>query len=126
LFQTCSPKINHSGKRKRRTMNPLIQLKKAAPVFLVAVVCFGFLPTMQAVTPAPDGFYPAANTAEGRDALLNLTSGSANTALGHNALLNNTTGSQNVGTGTGALFTNITGNSNTANGFQALYLNTAD
>src|SRR6266487_3189417 len=28
-----------------------IQLKKAAPVFLVALVCFGLLPTMQAVSP---------------------------------------------------------------------------
>ena len=34
-------------------MNPFFQLKKAAPVFLVAVVCFGFLPTMQAQTPTP-------------------------------------------------------------------------
>ena len=85
-------------------MNPLIQLKKAAPVFLVAVVCFGFLPKMQAVIPAPDGGYPNANTAEGKDALLNLTSGIGNTALGQKALVANTTGSRNVGTGTwGAL-----------------------
>ena len=47
-------------------MKPLIQLKKAAPVFLVALVCFGLLPTTQAVSPAPDGGYPGGNTAEGQ------------------------------------------------------------
>ena len=36
-------------------MNPLIQLKKAAPIFLVALVSFGLLPTTQAVSPAPHG-----------------------------------------------------------------------
>ena len=47
-------------------MNPLIQLKKATPLFVVALVCFGFLPTMQAVIPPPDGGYPGFNTAEGK------------------------------------------------------------
>ena len=104
-------------------MHPLIELKTATPLILLALVCFGLLPTMQAVTPAPDGFYPAANTAEGRDALLNLTSGIGNTALGHKALLNNTTGSGNVGTGHTTLLSNTMGNNNTANGFQALFSN---
>ena len=54
-------------------MKSLIQPKKAAPVFLVALVCFGLLPTTQAVSPAPDGGYPGGNTAEGQAALLSLT-----------------------------------------------------
>jgi hypothetical protein len=33
-----------SGEKKGRTMNPLIQLKKAIPVFLVALACFGLSP----------------------------------------------------------------------------------
>ena len=34
-------------------MNPLIQLKKAAPVFLVALIYLGLLPTMRAVSLVP-------------------------------------------------------------------------
>ena len=47
-------------------MNPLIQLRKATPVFLVALACFGLSPMAQALLPppAPDGGYPNANTAE--------------------------------------------------------------
>ena len=47
-------------------MNPLIQLKKANPLFLVAVACFGVLPMAQALLPPPppDGGYPNGNTAE--------------------------------------------------------------
>jgi hypothetical protein len=106
-------------------MKPLIQLKKStAPLLILLVLlCFGLLPRAQAVVPAPDGGYPNANTAEGKDALLNLTSGAGDTALGHKALVHNTTGSQNVGTGTGALFSNISGSRNTASGYQALYSN---
>jgi hypothetical protein len=38
-------------------MNPLIQLKKTAPVFFVALVSFGLLPTTQTVSPAPHGTF---------------------------------------------------------------------
>ena len=44
-------------------MNPSIQVKKAALVFVVTLVCFGLLPTTQAVIPPPDGGYPGGNTA---------------------------------------------------------------
>ena len=105
-------------------MNPLIQLKKAAPVFFVALVCFGFLSTMQAVSPTPDGGYPGANTAEGGSgALFSLTTGTNNTALGSSALFSLTTGSQNTAVGAQALKNN-TANDNTAEGFQALVNNT--
>src|SRR6266550_2600177 len=105
-------------------MNPLIQLKKAAPVFFVALVCFGFLPTMQAVTPTPDGVYPGGNTAEGGSgALFSLTTGTNNTAVGSSALFSLTTGIQNTAVGAQALKNN-TANDNTAEGFQTLVNNT--
>src|SRR5262249_58971938 len=59
---------------------------------LFALACFGLSPTVRAVSPPPDGGYSGANTAEGDNALLNLSSGIANTAVGFNALNANTTG----------------------------------
>jgi uncharacterized coiled-coil protein SlyX len=103
-------------------MNPLIQLKKATPVFFVALACFGFLPTMRAVTPAPDGGYPGRNTAEGQAALLSLTTGGLNTAVGFASLRSLTTGSFNTAIGAGALLAN-TANQNTATGAGALLSN---
>jgi hypothetical protein len=94
-------------------------------LFLVplAFICFGFLPTAQAVSPPPDGGYPGGNTAEGNNALLDLTSGVWNTALGDRALNHETTGGANTATGFQALFYNTTGSQNTAYGAQALYRN---
>jgi hypothetical protein len=124
-------------------VNPLIQLKRTTPAFLIAllIVCSGLSPKAQAVIPAPDGGYPGQNTAEGDNALLNLTSGidntaigfeallsnatsNANTATGAFALLSNTDGVGNTATGAGALQNNTTGGSNTAYGFAALMSNT--
>ena len=121
-------------------MNPLIQLKKAAPVFLIALVCFGLLPKAQAVVPPPDGGYPGFNTAEGQNALKNLTTGSGNTAVGWYSIFGATTASfntalgagtlalntaeQNTATGAGALLSNTTGENNTASGAFALFTNT--
>jgi uncharacterized coiled-coil protein SlyX len=117
---------------------------------LIGVVCIGLLPQMQAspqVVPAPDGCYPGFTTAEGCQALQNLTTGTgntgvgwrslfsvgagalvlntgdSNTAVGAVALLLNTTASQNTAVGTGALLFNDTGPSNTAVGYQALFAN---
>ena len=56
-------------------MNLLIQLKKATPVFLVALACFGLLPTTQAVVPAPDGGYPGGQHGGRAKRPLSLTSG---------------------------------------------------
>ena len=58
-------------------MNPLIQLKKTAPLLLIILTlhCFALLPKAQAVVPPPDGGYPNFNTAEGQKALFSLTSG---------------------------------------------------
>jgi hypothetical protein len=105
-------------------MNPLVQLKKAAPMFVVALVCFGVLPTMQALSPPPDGGYPGGNTAEGQAALLSLTTGGFNTAVGFSSLRSDTTFSFNTAIGAGALFAN-TADQNTATGAGALLSNTA-
>jgi hypothetical protein len=106
-------------------MNPLIQLRKATLLFLVALACFGLSPALQAVVPPPDGGYANQNTAEGQGALLGLTTGTDNTAIGFNALINNTTGSFNTATGSLALNSNTTALANTAVGYQALYSNTS-
>jgi hypothetical protein len=73
------------------------------------ITTFAFLSIAEAVVPPPDGGYAGANTAEGTDALLSLTSGIANTAVGASALLQDTTGSYNVGIGSGTLALNISG-----------------
>src|SRR6266550_3842043 len=80
----------------------------------LAFVCFGLSPASRAVTPPPDGGYPNNNTAEGTNALLNLTIGTDNTATGFNALSKNTTGGFNTATGSRALQSNTTGGENTA------------
>ena len=107
-------------------MKTLIQFKTTIPSVLVSMllVCFALLPKAQAVSPAPDGAYSGANTAEGGSgALFSLTTGSNNTALGSQALFSLTTGVQNTATGAQALKNN-TGSQNTADGFQTLAVNT--
>jgi len=97
-------------------------------------------PPAQAVVPTPDGGYPNFNTAEGQNALMNLTTGTGNTAVGFSSLFTGTTaslntgvgagtlffntGDQNTATGAGALLNNTTGNNNTASGVLALFDNT--
>jgi hypothetical protein len=123
-------------------MNPLIQLKRTTPVFLIVLgfVWLGPLPKAQAVSPAPDGGYPGGNAAEGQAALLSLSSGGFNAAVGFLSLRSNTTGSintavgagtllanngdRNTATGGGALLSNTTGPNNTADGAFALFSNT--
>jgi trimeric autotransporter adhesin len=123
-------------------MNPLIQCKTTIlPLLLAGVLaCFALLPSAQAVSPPPDGGYPGGNTAEGRNSLFSLTTGTYNTAIGYLSLDSNSTGSfntgvgagslltntgdQNTGTGTGALLSNTSGVGNTANGAFALFHNT--
>jgi hypothetical protein len=89
-----------------------------------ALACFAVSPRAQAVSPAPDGCYPAFTTAEGCNALKFLTSGAGNTGIGWEALFSTTTGSFNTGVGAGALILN-NGDSNTATGAAALLLNTS-
>jgi trimeric autotransporter adhesin len=104
-------------------MNPLIQLKKAIPVFLVALACFALSPQARAV--CQQGCDLANNnTFLGDNALINNTTGQFNTATGRNALLSNTTGISNTATGSAALLSNTIGTDNTATGRNALIGNT--
>jgi len=93
---------------------------------LLALCCFALSPAPKAfgVTPAPDGGYPGANTAEGQTALQSLTTGTNNTAFGFQALYHDTTGSNNAATGFRALYINTSGVNNTGTGSQALFSNT--
>jgi len=90
---------------------------------LSALAWFGPLPAARAVVPPPDGGYPNFTTAEGQNALKNLTTGAGNTAIGWFSLFSATTASFNTGVGAGALALN-TGDNNTATGTAALLLNT--
>ena len=106
-------------------MNPLTDLRRTILLIPSAVVlaCFGLLPIAQAVVPPPDGGYPNFTTAEGTNALLNLTSGAANTAVGWYSLFSAGAANNNTGVGAGALALN-TADSNTAVGTAAMFLNT--
>jgi len=110
----------HSGKSIGRS-----SLRLGFLLITFVLAWFPLSPTMQAVTPPPDGGYPGANTAEGDDALLNLTSGSDNTAIGFETLFNDTSGLDNTAVGSGALYSNTTGNDNTAIGEGVLNQNTS-
>ena len=106
-------------------MNPLIQFKTTTALFVSVLVlgCCVLLPTAQAVSPPPDGCYPAFTTAEGCDALNLLTNGEANTGVGWRALFSVGPGNFNTAVGAGALVLN-TADSNTATGTVACLLNT--
>jgi Chaperone of endosialidase len=99
---------------------------------LLALSLFAARPAPNAfgVVPAPDGGYPGFNTAEGTNALKNLTTGVANTANGWFSLFSNTDGSFNTGVGAGTLVLNVgnqgtgEGVDNTAVGAAALLFNT--
>jgi len=97
---------------------------RAFLVIPFVLACFALSPSALAVTPAPDGGYPGNNTAEGGDALFNLTAGVNNTAIGAEALYLITSGQSNTAIGQQALHQSTTGNYNTALGFQTLWSNT--
>jgi trimeric autotransporter adhesin len=104
-----------------------LHLRKSIILLIaLALACFAPWPVPKAfgVSPAPDGAYSGANTAEGQNALFSLTSGIHNTALGYQTLFSDNTGHDNMASGFLALFKNTTGSNNTANGAQALYSNT--
>jgi hypothetical protein len=93
-------------------------------LIVIVLGCFALSPRAQAVTPAPDGGYTGHNTAEGLDALFNLTTGGFNTAIGEHALFGDTTDSSNTAVGAFALAASSPGSQNTAVGQGALRNNT--
>jgi hypothetical protein len=150
LSDLPSQELTTGEKERKVNMNPSIQSKTTVPLIInstnrsplrrglprarslwiirgfvlipLVLVCIELFSNAQAVVPAPDGGYPGGNTAEGANALLNLTSGIDNTAVGSGALHDTTTGILNTANGFQALYHN-TGSENTANGFQALFSN---
>jgi hypothetical protein len=92
-------------------------------LMLLILACCAFWLQAPAVTPASDGGYAGFNTAEGTNALFNLTTGVWNTAVGAYSLFSDTTGSANTATGLNALRYNTSGIYNTALGDGALVYN---
>jgi hypothetical protein len=98
-----------------------IQLKTRTLLVIILLVWLGVLPKAQAVVPALDGGYPGFTTAEGTNALQNLTTGVGNTAAGWHSLFANSAGNLNTAIGAGTLLFN-TGDDNTATGALALLI----
>jgi BclA C-terminal domain len=103
-----------------------IQLTKFlfTPLALACFALCGMAQEAPDVNPPPDGGYPGFTTAEGTNALRNLSSGLGNSAFGWFSLVSNTSASYNTGLGAGTLALN-NGDSNTATGTAALILNTS-
>src|ERR1043165_3503806 len=101
-------------------------MKTKTPMLLIvfSVLCFQFLSETNAVNPPPDGGYPGFTTAEGTNALKNLTTGVGNSAIGWYSLFTDSVGNYNTAVGAGTLALN-NGESNTATGTGALLLNTS-
>jgi hypothetical protein len=98
-------------------------LKRGSLLLVFALASFIVSRTIEAVSPPPDGDYGNGNTAEGANALFNLTNGFNNTAIGSTALFSNDSGAFNTATGSGTLNSNTSGGSNTATGAFALFRN---
>ena len=102
-------------------------MKNRKLIFTTILLGIGFFaaelaPNASGVTPPPDGGYPNFTTAEGLNALKNLTTGAGNTGVGWYSLFSDTAASFNTGVGAGTLALN-TADNNTAVGAAALLLN---
>src|SRR5438552_11780411 len=113
---------------------PSLPLRRGFLLIPLILVCFAFLPQMQAGLPPeipgnPDGCYPAFTTAEGCNALHQLGGGVGNTAVGwySNFLAGDASFNTSLGAGTLALTSRTgagtAGNDNTAVGTAAMILN---
>ena len=112
-------------------MNRMVPSQTLTRSLLILVVLFSIriVPKASAVSPPPDGGYAGFNTAEGTNALQNLTTGIGNASVGWYSLFSNTVGNFNTALGAGTLFSNIGelsgyGTENTAVGAAALLNNT--
>ena len=107
LSDLASRRVNRREKGRKYLMNPMIQFKKATVTVLgaFALTCLGLLPQVQALLPPeipgnPDGCYPGFNTAEGCNALFNVTGGVGDTGVGWFSLF--IVGDASFNTGVGA------------------------
>src|SRR4030095_14795349 len=78
--------INSAGNKKGRTMNPLIHVRKATPVFFVALALACLALRQRAQATDWDGVLPGGSTADGVGVLADQTSGSGNSGFGYLAL----------------------------------------
>jgi hypothetical protein len=90
--------------RSERAKSAAYENEKALFGFYFSARHFSALSTSQAVNPPPGGGYPGGNTAQGQNALLNLTSGTYNTAIGWFSINSNKIGRFNTAVGAGTLF----------------------
>jgi hypothetical protein len=111
-----------TGKIGKQLMYSLNQLTKFIPLILVCFALHAQAAPNALPAPTPDGCYPGFTTAEGCNALTNLTTGAGNTGVGWYSLFSDGTGSFNTGLGGGTLVLN-NADSNTAAGAAALLLN---
>ena len=93
----------------------ILRSRSALILIALALGTLALVHRVEAVNPPPDGGYPGGNTAEGQNALLNVTTGGFNTAVGFLSLRSNTTGAFNTAIGAGTLLAN-TADNNTATG----------
>jgi trimeric autotransporter adhesin len=109
-----------------------MKIQRSRILGILVLLCLAAVgPSGHAVVPAPDGGYPGFNTAEGTNALKNLTTGVGNTAVGWFSLFSDTDGSFNTAVGAGTLLFNVgdqstglaAGVDNTAIGAAALLFN---
>jgi trimeric autotransporter adhesin len=128
VCKTTNPKTRKGNQIMK---NRSIQFRPTLGLLIPLVFAYFVLPSAsQALLPPPDGGYPGQNTAEGQNALFNLTTGSANTAVGWFSLFSETEGSFNTAIGAGTLLFNVgrpstgAGTQNTAIGTGALLFNT--
>ena len=121
VLQPINPNLKTMNHKSQTPSHQLSAI--SCKLILVALGCFALLPKAQAVVPPPDGGYPNFTTAEGTNALKNLTTGAANTAIGWYSLFSDTSGGFNTALGAGTLLFN-NADSNTAVGTAALLLNT--
>src|SRR5436190_19814279 len=97
--------------------NYLERIRPSLSSVAFMLVCFIIASPVRAGVPPPDGGYPGFNTAEGQNALFNLTTGVGNTAVGWFSLFSNTDGSFNTAIGAGTLLINV-GNQGMGEGSQ--------